>query len=101
MDCARRHHEENNHLVEIGYPISEIARRLGIDRKTVRRYRDTGFDVPLACARDRRNVLLDEFKPSLHAACARGVAARPSRRRLPPPARAPSAGGSCARASHG
>ncbi|MFJ8027709.1 hypothetical protein [Streptomyces sp. NPDC096311] len=43
--------------------LSEIARRLGLDRNTVRRYRDTAFDVLLASARDRKNVPLDRFKP--------------------------------------
>jgi transposase len=57
---------------ETGYPISEIARRLGLDRKTVRRYRDTEFDVLLASARDRRSVPLDRFKPYLQAQFAAG-----------------------------
>ncbi|MFF1604666.1 transposase [Streptomyces mirabilis] len=46
-------HEEIDRMVDVGYPLSEIARRLGLDRKTVRRYRDTSFDVLLASARDR------------------------------------------------
>lgn len=72
VDRVRRRHEEINHMVGIGYPISEIARRLGIDRKTVRRYRDTDLDVLLASARDRRNVPLDQFKPHLQAEFAAG-----------------------------
>jgi transposase-like protein len=72
VDRVRRRHEVINHMVETGYPISEIARRLGLDRKTVRRYRDTAFDVLLASARDRRNVPLDRFKPYLQAQFAAG-----------------------------
>ncbi|MER5226411.1 ISL3 family transposase [Streptomyces flaveus] len=72
VDCVRRRHEEINHMVDTGYPVSEIARRLGLDRKTVRRYRDTGLDVLLASARDRRNVPLDRFKPYLQAQFAVG-----------------------------
>ncbi|MET7622618.1 transposase, partial [Streptomyces sp. NPDC005408] len=72
VDRVRRRHEEINHMVVIGYPISEIARRLGIDRKTVRRYSDTDLDVFLASARDRRNVPLDQFKPDLQAEFAAG-----------------------------
>ncbi|MFD4508093.1 ISL3 family transposase [Streptomyces sp. NPDC058457] len=48
VDRVRRRHEVITSMVETGYPISEIARRLGLDRKTVRRYRDTDFDVLLA-----------------------------------------------------
>lgn len=72
VDRVRRRHEVINRMVETGYPVSEIARRLGLDRKTVRRYRDTDFDVLLASARDRRNVPLDRFKPCLQAEFAAG-----------------------------
>lgn len=65
-------HEEIDRMVDVGYPLSEIVRRLGLDRKTVRRYRDTSFDVLLASARDRRNVPLDRFKPYLQAEFAVG-----------------------------
>ncbi|MGW0581080.1 transposase [Streptomyces sp. NPDC002920] len=59
MDRVLRRHEEINRMVDVGYPLSELARRLGLDRKTMHRYRDTNFDVLLASARDRRNVPLD------------------------------------------
>ncbi|MER5536709.1 hypothetical protein [Streptomyces mirabilis] len=59
-------------MVDVGYPLSEVARRLGLDRKTVRRYRDTSFEVPLASTRDRRNIPLDRFKPYLQAEFAAG-----------------------------
>ncbi|MFE1983785.1 helix-turn-helix domain-containing protein [Streptomyces mirabilis] len=72
VDRVRRGHEVINHMTETGYPISEIARRLGLDRKTVRRYRDTDFDVLLASARDRRNLPLDRFKPYLRTQFAAG-----------------------------
>ncbi|MFG2369434.1 transposase [Streptomyces mirabilis] len=67
-----RRHEEIERMVDVGYPLSEIARRLGLDRKSVRRYRDTSFDVLLASARDRRNIPLDRFKPYLQAEFAAG-----------------------------
>ncbi|MGQ4390270.1 ISL3 family transposase [Streptomyces sp. SAS_270] len=72
VDRVLRRHEEINRMVDLGYPLSEIARHLGLDRKTVRRYRDTSFDVLLASARDRRNVPLDRFKPYLQAEFAAG-----------------------------
>jgi transposase len=72
VDRVRRRHEVINRMVDTGYPISEIARRLGLDRKTVRRYRDTDFDVLLASARDRGNVPLDRFKPYLQGQFAAG-----------------------------
>ncbi|MEV5778274.1 ISL3 family transposase [Streptomyces antimycoticus] len=72
VDRIRCRHEVINRMVETGFPVSEIARRLGLDRKTVRRYRDTDFDVLLASARDRRNVPLDRFKPYLQAQFAAG-----------------------------
>ncbi|MFF8028718.1 transposase [Streptomyces sp. NPDC007896] len=72
VDRVVRRHEEINRMVDVGYPLSEIARRLGLDRKTVRRYRETSFDVLLASARDRRNVPLDRFKPYLQTEFAAG-----------------------------
>ncbi|MFC8393589.1 transposase [Streptomyces sp. NPDC057238] len=43
-----------------------IARRLNLDRKTVRRFRDTALDQLLASARDRRpNGVLEPFKAYL------------------------------------
>lgn len=63
VDRIVRHHEEINQLVDVGYPLSEIARRFGLDRRAVRRYRNTSFDVLLASARDHRNVPFDRFKP--------------------------------------
>lgn len=65
-------HAEINRMVATGYPVSEIARRLSLDRKTVRHYRDTDLDMLLASARDRRSVPLDRFKPFLQSGFARG-----------------------------
>ncbi|SOE79474.1 zinc-finger of transposase IS204/IS1001/IS1096/IS1165 [Streptomyces sp. OV198] len=65
-------HVEINRMVNIGYPVSETARRLGLDRKTVRHYRDIDPDTLLASARDRRSVPLDRFKPFLQAEFAAG-----------------------------
>ncbi len=48
------HHAEITRMVAAGHPLSDIARRLGLDRKTVRRYRDTNLDNLLNSARDRR-----------------------------------------------
>lgn len=48
--------------------ISAIGRRLNLDRKTVRRFRDTDLDELLASARDRRpNGVLEPFKAYLNA----------------------------------
>jgi transposase len=33
-----------NRMLDSGYPLSEVARRAGLDRKTARRYRDTELD---------------------------------------------------------
>ncbi|WUC17405.1 transposase [Streptomyces sp. NBC_00564] len=44
-------HPEINRMVATGYPVSEIARRLSLDRKTVRHYRDTDLDMLLASPR--------------------------------------------------
>ncbi|SFH06517.1 hypothetical protein [Streptomyces mirabilis] len=32
VDRVVRRHEEINRMVDVGYPLSEIARRLGLDR---------------------------------------------------------------------
>ncbi|SEB29903.1 hypothetical protein [Streptomyces melanosporofaciens] len=36
LDRVRQRHEEVNRLVDTGYPLSEIARRLNLARKTAR-----------------------------------------------------------------
>lgn len=96
VDRVVRHHEEINRMVDVGYPLSEIARCFGLDRRVMRRYRDTSFDVLLASARDHRNVPFDRFKPYPQAEFAARNTVVPSLR----PARSPS--GSCdhVRTSH-
>ncbi|WP_372481585.1 hypothetical protein [Streptomyces flavotricini] len=44
-----------------GWTISAIARRLGMDRKTVRHFRDTDLVVLVESARHRRAGLLAPF----------------------------------------
>lgn len=72
LDRVRQRYEEVNHLVDTGYPLSEVARRLGLDRKTARCYRDTDLDALIASARDRRNSPIDRYKPFLQARYAAG-----------------------------
>ncbi|MCC0100621.1 helix-turn-helix domain-containing protein [Streptomyces flavotricini] len=48
-------------LVDKGWTISAIARRLGMDRKTVRHFRDTDLVVLVESARHRRAGLLAPF----------------------------------------
>lgn len=54
-------------LVDKGWTISAIARRLGMDRKTVRHFRDTAVGVLIESARHRRTGLLAPFHPYLQA----------------------------------
>ncbi|WP_406730124.1 transposase [Streptomyces sp. NBC_01794] len=54
-------------LVDKGWTISAIARRLGMDRKTVRHFRDSDLAVLIGSARDRRPGLLTPFHPYLQA----------------------------------
>lgn len=64
-----RHRDEDIHrLLEKRWTISAIAHCLNLDRKTVRRFRDTDLDELLASARDRRpNGALEPFKAYLNA----------------------------------
>ncbi len=68
-----QHHAEVTRMVAAGHPLSDIARRLGLDRKTVRRYRDTSLDHLLDSARDRRPEKLDTFKPFLQQQYGAGI----------------------------
>ncbi|MFF2412569.1 hypothetical protein [Streptomyces sp. NPDC058092] len=55
-------------MVEKGWTISAIALRLNLDRKTVRRFRDTNLDELPASARDRRpDSVLEPFKAYLNS----------------------------------
>ncbi|MEU7510283.1 helix-turn-helix domain-containing protein [Streptomyces lavendulae] len=63
--CQR--HADVHKLVAAGWTISAIARRLNLDRKTVRRFRDTDLDQLLASAHERRPAgVLEPFKPYLN-----------------------------------
>ncbi|MER6418219.1 ISL3 family transposase [Streptomyces sp. NPDC001137] len=68
IERTRHRFEDVHRLVEKGWTISAIGRRLNLDRKTVRRFRDTNLDELLASARDRRpNGVLEPFKAYLNA----------------------------------
>jgi transposase len=63
IERTRQRHADVHRLVDAGWTISAIARRLNLDRKTVRRFRDTDLDILLASARDRRPTgVLAPFK---------------------------------------
>ncbi|MEV4450609.1 ISL3 family transposase [Streptomyces mirabilis] len=68
IERTRHRFEDVHRLLEKGWTISAIARRLNLDRKTVRRFRDTDLDELLASARERRpNGILEPFKAYLNA----------------------------------
>jgi transposase len=68
IERTRHRHEDVRRLVDAGWTISAIGRRLNLDRKAVRRFRDTDLDVMLASARERRPAgVLESFKPYLDA----------------------------------
>ncbi len=68
IERTRHRYEDVHRLLGKGWTISAIARRLNLDRKTVRRFRDTDLDQMLVSARDRRpNGVLDPFKAYLNA----------------------------------
>ncbi|KAK1177169.1 ISL3 family transposase [Streptomyces sp. NBS 14/10] len=68
IERTRHRYEDVHRLLEKGWTISAIARRLNLDRKTVRRFRDTDLDQLLVSARDRRpNGVLEPFKGYLNA----------------------------------
>lgn len=67
IERTRHRYEDIHRLLEKGWTISAIARRLNLDRKTVRRFRDTDLDELLASACDRRpNGVLEPFKAYLN-----------------------------------
>lgn len=74
LDRVQQRYEQVNRMLDAGCPLSGIARRLGLDRKTVPRYRyrDTGLDALIASARDRRDCPLDRYRPFLQARFAVG-----------------------------
>ncbi|MFD8813554.1 transposase [Streptomyces sp. NPDC059627] len=71
IERTRHRYEDIHRLLEKRWTNSAIARRLGLDRKTVRRFRDTDTDIDidelLASARERRpNGVLEPFKAYLN-----------------------------------
>lgn len=68
IERTRHRYEDIHRLLDKRWTISAIARRLNLDRKTVRRFRDTDLDELLASARERRpNGVLEPFKAYLNA----------------------------------
>lgn len=68
IERTQHRHTDVHRLVNAGWTISAIGRRLNLDRKTVRRFRDTDLDQLLASARERRPAgVLEPFKPYLNA----------------------------------
>ena len=73
---TRERYADVHRLVDRGWTVSAIARHLQLDRKTVRRFRDTPLDELLASAKDfgvRRRDQLVPFLPYLHARFAAGI----------------------------
>ncbi len=67
IERTRHRYEDIHQLLVKRWTISAIARRLNLDRKTVRRFRDTDLDELLASARERRpNDVLEPFKAYLN-----------------------------------
>ncbi|GGU48788.1 hypothetical protein GCM10010289_81640 [Streptomyces violascens] len=68
IERTRHRYTDIHRLVDAGWTISAIARRLNLDRKTVRRFRDTDLDELLASAHHRRPTgVLEPFKAYLNA----------------------------------
>jgi transposase len=61
LDRVRQHHAEINELASAGLSLNAIGRRLRLDRKTVRRYRNKRLDDLIASARDRGPGVLGPF----------------------------------------
>ncbi|MFF3089536.1 ISL3 family transposase [Streptomyces nojiriensis] len=69
----RQRHAEVNELAATRLPLNAIGRRLRLDRKTVRRYRNKDLADLLASAQDRGHGILDPFmeyvQHRFHAGC--------------------------------
>lgn len=67
IERTRHRHTDVQQLVATCWTISATARRLNLDRNTVRRFRDTDLDQLLASAHERRSAgVLEPFKPYLN-----------------------------------
>lgn len=64
LDRVRQRHAEINELASAGLSLNAIGRRLRLDRKTVRRYRNKRLDDIIASARDRGPGVLGPFHSS-------------------------------------
>ncbi|MGW3124572.1 transposase [Streptomyces sp. NPDC001107] len=67
IERTRHRYEDIHRLLEERWTISAIARRLNLDRKTVRRFRDTDLDELPVSARERPSGVLEPFKAYLNA----------------------------------
>jgi hypothetical protein len=68
IERTRHRYEDIHQLLGKRWSISAIARRLNLDRKTVRRFRDTDLDQLLVSARERRpNGVREPFKAYVNA----------------------------------
>ncbi|MFF5715173.1 ISL3 family transposase [Streptomyces sp. NPDC012756] len=70
VERTQDRHTDVHRLLEQGWTISAIARHLGLDRKTVRRFKTTPLDELLASARDfgvHKAKLLEPFKAYLNS----------------------------------
>ncbi|MEU0820224.1 ISL3 family transposase [Streptomyces mirabilis] len=63
MQRVSERYAEIQRLREATWTISAIARRFGLDRKTVRRYLSNDLDMLIASARDRRPRQIDPYRP--------------------------------------
>ncbi|WP_308409153.1 ISL3 family transposase [Streptomyces sp. AC558_RSS880] len=82
IERTRHRYEDIHRLLEKRWTISAIARRLNLDRKTVRRFRDTDLDQMLASARGYRGSRQVVRK---HLAALRAGTAEPVRADIPSP----------------
>ncbi|MBF9069093.1 ISL3 family transposase [Streptacidiphilus sp. NEAU-YB345] len=68
VERTRDRYADVHRLLDEKWTISAIARQLGLDRKTVRHFRETSLDELLARACDRSpSGVLDPFKPYLNS----------------------------------
>ncbi|RAG85029.1 ISL3 family transposase [Streptacidiphilus pinicola] len=68
VERTRDRYADVHRLLDEKWTISAIARQLGLDRKTIRHFRETSLDELLARACDRSpNGVLDPFKPYLNS----------------------------------